>query len=544
MKLAVVWFKRDLRVFDHAPLVEAARHRQVLPLYVYEPELLSAPDCAPQHVGFINECLAELDQALSARGSPLLLQHGEITLVLQRVLEQFGTFTLYSHEETGNALSYARDKRVAAWCRASGIEWKEYPSNGVVRRLASREDWTSIWMQRMRQPVLLAPDSIGKPAGTLISTSLLEPHRLGMEGSDKPQRQRGGRKQASLLVKEFFGKHLADYRYSMSSPLSAEDSCSRLSPHLAYGTLSIREITHKVWKTRTELQALPEPMRPSGMLAGLKSFESRLHWHCHFIQKLESEPEIENRNVHRGFDGVREPYFNRDYFERWCQGETGFPLVDACMKMLADTGWINFRMRALLVSFSSYQLWNHWHEPALHLAREFLDYEPGIHYPQVQMQSGVTGINTLRIYNPVKQARDQDPDGIFVKRWLPALQNLPVEFIFEPWTLPPELQQQAGMIIGRDYPEPVVDHLDAARHARDTLWALRRDADVREEARRVFEKHGSRNPAREGRPRRAARATEQNAQDTPPAKAAKRVRTSKQKVQPQDSGPQMSLPLE
>jgi deoxyribodipyrimidine photo-lyase len=368
-----------------------------------------------------------------------------------------------------------------------------------------------------------------------------------MEDSDKPQRQRGGRKQAALLVKTFFGQQLAAYRYSMSSPLSAEDSCSRLSPHFAYGTLSIREIMHKVWKTRSELQTLPEPVRPPGMLAGLKSFESRLHWHCHFIQKLESEPEIETHNVHRGFDGVREPHFNREHFERWCHGETGFPLVDACMKMLAETGWINFRMRALLVSFSSYQLWNHWREPALHLAREFLDYEPGIHYPQVQMQSGVTGINTLRIYNPVKQARDQDPDGVFVRRWLPTLCDVPDDFLFEPWTMPPEVQQQCGVIIGRDYPEAVVDHLDAARHARDTLWALRRNADVREEARRVFDKHGSRNPAREGRQRRSPRPTEQSVGEASAAKTAKLASgtsAKQRKSREPDSSPQMSLPLE
>ncbi len=505
-KPGVVWFKRDLRVFDHAPLVEAARHREVLPLYVYEPELLHAPDSAPQHLGFINECLTELDQALSARGSPLLICHGEITQVLQQLFERFGPFALYSHEETGNALSYARDRRVAGWCRGNGIIWKEFPSNGVVRKLTSRNDWASIWTQRMRPPPLAAPDTLRPPALPLSGSGLLSPESMGMQGSDKPQRQRGGRRQAAQLTRAFFDQHLADYRYAMSSPLSAEESCSRLSPHLAYGTLSIREIVHKVWKTRAELQALPEHARPRGLLAGLKSFESRLHWHCHFIQKLESEPAIEMQNVHRGFDDVRAPEVDRERFERWRRGETGFPLVDACMKMLAETGWINFRMRALLVSFSGYQLWNHWREPALHLAREFLDYEPGIHYPQVQMQSGVTGINTLRIYNPVKQARDQDPDGSFVKRWLPALRAVPLEFIFEPWTMPPVLQEHLGVIIGRDYPAPVVDHLATARRARDILWSLRRDADVRDESRRVFDKHGSRNPQREGRPRRTSQA--------------------------------------
>jgi deoxyribodipyrimidine photo-lyase len=115
------------------------------------------------------------------------------------------------------------------------------------------------------------------------------------------------------------------------------------------------------------------------------------------------------------------------------------------------------------------------------------------------MQSGVTGINTLRIYNPVKQAQDQDPEGEFVKRWLPALESVPKEFIFEPWTMPPSLQQQIGVIVGDTYPEPVVDHVATARSARDTLWALRREPAAREEARKVFDKHGSRNPAREGR---------------------------------------------
>ncbi len=525
MKLGVVWFKRDLRVFDHAPLVAAAKHRQVLPLYVYEPELVRAPDCAPQHIHFINECLSDLDQALSARGSPLLIQYGEIITILKRVLDTFGPFSLYSHEETGNAISYARDKRVAAWCRAQGIEWKEFPSNGVVRRLGSRDEWSEIWMARMKQASLPAPDFLGKPAGDLTPNGIMQPRWMGMQGEDKPQRQKGGRKQAALLFKEFMNQRVGSYRQSMSSPLTAVDTCSRLSPHIAYGTLSVREIVHRVWKARTELNALPEQVRPRGALDGLKSFESRLHWHCHFIQKLESEPEIETRNMHRSFDGLREPNFDSAYFERWRNGETGFPLIDACMKMLAATGWINFRMRALLVSFSGYQLWNHWREPALHLAREFLDYEPGIHYSQIQMQSGVTGINTLRIYNPVKQAQDQDPEGEFVKHWLPALQNVPKEFIFEPWTMPQPLQQQTGVIIGGTYPEPVVDHLATARFARETMWALRRDPDARAEARRVFDKHGSRNPAREGRR---------------PAKA-KSSATPKDEARPT---PQLSLGLE
>lgn len=490
--LAVVWFKRDLRVHDHLPLTTASAYDAVLPLYVYEPEILHAPDYATQHLGFTNECLSELDAALRARGCPLLLQHDEITAVLDSLLAAHGTFELLSHEETGNAISYARDRRVQAWCKRHQIRWHETPTNGVVRRLNSRDDWAKSWMARMRQPRTVAPERLPAPASTLSSSGLLPASQLGLTQPDKPQRQRGGRSLAVQQLRHFFGAPLQRYRFAMSSPLSAEEACSRLSPYLAFGVLSVREVIHKIWKTRTQVHAMPEPVRPAYLLAGLKSFESRLHWHCHFIQKLESEPAIETRNMHRGFDGVRAEEINAEYFARWRDGETGFPLVDACMKMLQQTGWINFRMRALLISFSSYQCWNHWHEPALHLAREFLDYEPGIHYSQVQMQSGVTGINTLRIYNPVKQAQDQDPDGIFVKRWLPQLAALPTAHIFEPWLTPPALQQQWGVRIGVDYPMPMVDHLAAARHARETLWALRGEQHMRKESQQVFDKHGSR----------------------------------------------------
>lgn len=546
MSLGVVWYKRDMRVFDHLPLTLASSHTAVLPLYVYEPEIVRAPDFSAQHLCFINECLTELDQALSGRGSPLQIVHGEMTSVLKRIQETFGSFTLYSHEETGNAISYARDKRVAEWCDKHGVSWKETPSNGVVRRLTSRDEWSSIWMERMRQPALGAPDFLRPPSEMLKPNGLMTPRQLGLDDADKPDRQRGGRKQASQLVKRFFDHHLPQYRYSMSSPLSAEDSCSRLSPYIAYGVLSVRELMHKIWKTRTQLQSLPEPARPAGALAGLKSFESRLHWHCHFIQKLESEPEIETRNVHRGFDGVREKHFSQEYFDRWCKGETGFPLIDACMKMLAHTGWINFRMRALLISFSSYQLWNHWREPALHLAREFLDYEPGIHYPQVQMQSGVTGINTLRIYNPVKQARDQDPEGVFVRRWLPQLANVPDEFIFEPWTMPPDVQAACGVTIGADYPEPVVDHLATASYARNTLWELRKHAEVRSEALRVFKRHGSRHPQREGRTAQSVKAAGEIVRETTSdmVEKADAKESKPAKKSPPPPSPQMQLGLD
>jgi len=166
------------------------------------------------------------------------------------------------------------------------------------------------------------------------------------------------------------------------------------------------------------------------------------------------------------------------------------------MRSLVATGWLTFRMRALLVSFASYSLWLHWRPTGLHLARHFLDFEPGIYWSQLQMQSGTTGINTLRIYNPTKQAIDQDPQGIFIRRWLPELAGVPVVHVHMPWTMPHDTQIAAGCVIGRDYPSPIVDHAEAVREAKRRLAGVRNDREARAEARTVAERHGSRKDRR------------------------------------------------
>jgi deoxyribodipyrimidine photo-lyase len=509
--LQVVWFKKDLRCADHAPLVAAINNANgnkhinsnfpdVLPLYVYEPSLLQAPDTATQHVAFANECLVELQAELHGLGLNLCLQHAEMLEVLARIKQQYGVFCLHSHEETGNDISYQRDIAVGKCCKQNGIVWHEYPQTAVVRRLPSRDVWTKLWQQRMTAPLITLPTTAysfnvadnGLMCSGISTTGILSPSQLGLVEPDKPERQQGGRKRALIMLEKFLYGDLGRYRFGLSSPLTAAHDCARISPYLTFGVISMREVLQQVWQRRHELQAMPEPARPTGALASLKAFEGRLHWHCHFIQKLEDQPSLELVNMNRRFDGLREGEFNENYFQAWCKGETGYPLVDACMKMLLATGWLNFRMRAMLISFSSYQLWNHWQRPAHFLAKQFLDYEPGIHYPQIQMQSGVTGINTLRIYNPVKQAQDQDAKGIFVRRWLPALRTLPNEFLFEPWAMPVDMQEHIGFVLGKHYPAPIVEHQQAARESKLKLWSVRKDDDTRLVSKQVMEKHGSR----------------------------------------------------
>jgi deoxyribodipyrimidine photo-lyase len=162
------------------------------------------------------------------------------------------------------------------------------------------------------------------------------------------------------------------------------------------------------------------------------------------------------------------------------------------MRSLVATGWLNFRMRAMLMSFASYHLWLHWRGTAPWLGAQFLDFEPGIHYAQAQMQSGVTGINTLRMYSPAKQAVDHDPEGSFIRHWVPELRAVPTLHLAEPHLMTRAEQVACGVQVGCDYPLPIVDHKEAIAHARARFAAVRRDPQVRAEAQRALRKHGSR----------------------------------------------------
>jgi deoxyribodipyrimidine photo-lyase len=504
VKLSLVWFKRDLRIEDHRPLVEAAQRGPVIGLYVYEPIVLRSAEHSPRHHLFVNDCLREIRGDLRSLGSELLLRRGEMTAVLDELHTHLKFDQLTSHEETGLGATFARDRAVRRWCQERGVRWTEYPQHGVFRPHPGRDGWSRRWTSRMADPPVDPPSRISPLSPCLLRAvkpgNVLQPGDAAPDASIRASIQRGGASRAKRILSSFLFERGEHYQRAMSSPIDGWNACSRLSPHIAYGSLSIRTCAHAAATRKAELRSSGRP-GDGQWESSMSSFEKRLRWHCHFIQKLEDEPAIEFRNFNKAYDGLRNEDHSdwteveRARFEAWRRGQTGFPIVDACIRCLRRTGWINFRMRAMLMSFASYHLWLHWKPSAIELARLFTDFEPGIHYPQCQMQAGVTGINTIRIYSPAKQTIDQDPKGEFIRRWVPELEAVPDEYIAEPHQMPLLTQMMARCRIGDDYPAPVVDPKAAYREARDRIFAVRKSSAARAEAQRVYMKHGSRKPA-------------------------------------------------
>ena len=461
----IIILNRNLRLLDNAALYYGSLKSNFIVIYLYDVDYWKANGKSSRQLKFSNDCLEELDEDLKKLNSKINVFNGSFYDLGKWIETNYNDFSIHINHCTD--VNYFRE----------GFDnFKEnfknkitvYDDFGLQLNNFDRDTWSKNWNHIMNSDLLGVPKpSNNKDRLNLIGFSNFK-NEISCEFSGLSNIQEGGTSKAKELLETFLDQRCKGYRIKMSSPSQSENSCSRLSPHFTYGSISIRQVYQQLNKMLPELNNKKD----------LYSFKKRLYWHCHFVQKLHTEPELEFYSMHRMCDDLR-PEYDHEIIEKWIEGETGFPFLDACMKFLNENGWINFRMRAMIMSFASYNLWQPWQKTSPRLAELFTDYEPGIHISQVQMQSGVTGINLPRIYSIAKQSMDQDPDAVWTKNLLPQLKDFD-----------PKLIHNAEL--NASYIPQIVDLKTSAKFARDQIWGIRKSIEFKNEARKVYLKHGSR----------------------------------------------------
>jgi deoxyribodipyrimidine photo-lyase len=462
---AVHWLRSDLRLDDNRALAEACRRaRQLALVFVLDPALLASERAGAPRVRFLLDCLARLAADLEARGSRLVVRRGEPVRELARVLDESGAELLVWNRDY-SPFAKARDARVEREAARRGVRAESFKDrvafeSGEVRTKDGkafsvytpfRNAWRLRWSQAPEEPERVA--KLPPPIPGLASLPLPAPETLA-PGAACAELPTGGEAAARRRLERFLEKHAASYAEQRDLP--AEDATSRLSPYLRFGAISVRRC----------LEAAFERARERHGRESVQKWIDELLWRDFYAAILDAHPHVLRGAYRREYDAVR---WNddREGFAAWCEGRTGYPIVDAGMRQLAASGWMHNRVRMLTASFLAKDLLVDWRLGERFFYRGLVDGDPASNNGgwQWAASTGTDPQPWFRIFNPVSQGRRFDPDGAYVRRFLPELRSVDDDFVHAPWLAPSP---------PRGYPAPIVDHAERRAEALRRFEAVKR----------------------------------------------------------------------
>ena len=452
-----VWHRDDLRVRDNAALAAAATDGVPAPVFVVDPTFYRSGMAADARLRFLHESLDTLDARYAARGSGLTLREGDPGAVL----ENLPVDRIYVNRSV--TARYGRDRDDRLFDRD---DVTTFADDGLDRTDRPREayDWQASAEAYFGRDPHPAPERL-PPTPLAAGPAVDDVEDRYDVDPEKREVPTGGAVAAWERLREF-AANLDRYPGGIADPAAAEERTSHLSPYLQLGCLSVREAHRQVERAGTDGH-------------GKRLFEKRCYWNRHYAQKLVDWPGWTDHAVNPVFRGLFRDRHDPDLVAAWKAGETGYPLVDASMRALRETGWLNFRTRAMCASFYTYVLQCWWRVGADHFYRHLIDGDAAINYTQWQSQSNLTGVHPVRIYDPRKQVREHDPEGQFIRRYVPELRDLPTEHLARPERTPVGVQEAVGVRVGETYPRPIVDFEARAAEARrrfDRLTPRAREA--------------------------------------------------------------------
>lgn len=452
MKNIGVWHRNDLRVRDNKALKEATEDGIVTPFFVFDPSFYQSNMVADSRIEFMHESLEQLRNEYRKIGADINYFHGDAVNVIEDIISNTVIDEIYFNSSVSAGYARKRDEIL------SNKDFSTvFHDDAIVRyKKDTRENWREQAEKYFSDGIIGIPeeDSGFQHLDSDVNIEWID-EKYSID-SDMERRHIGGCSEARKRLQNFV-ENISEYVGGISPPAQAENRTSQLSPYIKFGCISPRQAYNYANKQAKDKRAL-------------NMFTSRLFWNQHFTQKLQDNKNLRQYAINPVFRGINRDTHKPDLHEKWKNGMTGYPMVDASMRALSRTGWMNFRMRAMCSSFYTYILRCWWKKGADWFYKKLIDADPAINYAQWQMQSGLVGVHPLRIYNPRKQVRDNDSDGEFIKKYIPELRNLPSKYLDKPEKTPLSVQEEYNVDIGEDYPYPVVEYERRRDKARE-YWS-------------------------------------------------------------------------